>query len=152
VGRDGRRLADKWADGPHTYLGLSVNGFPNLFLITGPQSPSVLYNMPLAIEDHVDFATDVITYLREQGIDTIEPDLQSEEKWVSHANELAQATLLPGTDSWYMGANIPGKPRKCLVYLGGAPAYRKICADVVENGYEGFVLAGSPANVPAGVS
>jgi cation diffusion facilitator CzcD-associated flavoprotein CzcO len=152
VGRNGQKLEDKWADGPHTYLGISVNEFPNLFLITGPQSPSVLYNMPLAIEDHVDFATDAIRYLQDNGIDTIEPDLESEEKWVDHANELAQATLLPGTDSWYMGANIPGKPRKCLVYLGGAPAYRKICSDVVERGYEGFILDGSPAKVPADVS
>lgn len=152
VGRNGRKLEDKWADGPHTYLGISVNEFPNLFLITGPQSPSVLYNMPLAIEDHVDFATDAIRYLRNNSIDTIEPDPESEEKWVDHANELAQATLLPGTDSWYMGANIPGKPRKCLVYLGGAPAYRKICSDVVEGGYEGFILDGSPAKVPADVS
>jgi cation diffusion facilitator CzcD-associated flavoprotein CzcO len=143
VGRNGRTLADKWADGPRTYLGISVNEFPNLFLITGPQSPSVLYNMPLAIEDHVDFATDAIKYLQENGKGTIEPEPAAEEKWVAHANELAQATLLPGTDSWYMGANIPGKPRKCLVYLGGAPAYRKICADVVDGGYDGFVLEAS---------
>lgn len=149
VGRNGRRLEDKWADGPHTYLGISVNGFPNLFLITGPQSPSVLYNMPLAIEDHVDFATDAITYLQDNGLATIEPDAEAEEKWVAHANELAQATLLPGTDSWYMGANIPGKPRKCLVYLGGAPAYRQVCADVVADGYQGFVLADNNARVPA---
>ncbi|QCB96534.1 NAD(P)/FAD-dependent oxidoreductase [Arthrobacter sp. PAMC25564] len=145
VGRNGLRLEDKWADGPHTYLGIAVNAFPNLFLITGPQSPSVLYNMPLAIEDHVDFATDAISYVRENGLHTIEPEQEAEEKWVAHANELAQATLLPGTDSWYMGANIPGKPRKCLVYLGGAPAYRKICADVVEGGYEGFVLETAPS-------
>lgn len=149
VGRNGRRLEDKWADGPHTYLGISVNGFPNVFLITGPQSPSVLYNMPLAIEDHVDFATDAITYLQDNGLATIEPDAEAEEKWVAHANELAQATLLPGTDSWYMGANIPGKPRKCLVYLGGAPAYRQVCADVVADGYQGFVLAESHSKVPA---
>jgi len=149
VGRNGRRLEDKWADGPHTYLGISVNEFPNLFLITGPRSPSVLYNMPLAIEDHVDFATDAITYLRENGLATIEPEAEAEEKWVAHANELAQATLLPGTDSWYMGANIPGKPRKCLVYLGGAPAYRQVCADVVADGYQGFVLADNNAKVPA---
>ncbi|WP_285320661.1 NAD(P)/FAD-dependent oxidoreductase [Pseudarthrobacter sp. lyk4-40-TYG-27] len=147
VGRNGRTLQEKWAHGPQTYLGISVSEFPNLFLITGPQSPSVLYNMPLAIEDHVDFATDAIQYLRDRNLDAIEPDETSEAQWVQHANELAAATLLPGTDSWYMGANIPGKPRKCLVYLGGAPTYRKICADVVEGGYEGFVLDG--AKVPA---
>jgi cyclohexanone monooxygenase len=140
VGRNGQRLEDKWADGPHTYLGIAVSGFPNLFLITGPQSPSVLYNMPLAIEDHVDFATDAMKYLNEHGLDVIDPDQDAEDKWVAHANELAQATLLPGTDSWYMGANIPGKPRKCLVYLGGAPAYRAVCDEVVAKGYEGFAL------------
>ncbi|MCX5042364.1 NAD(P)/FAD-dependent oxidoreductase [Aldersonia sp. NBC_00410] len=141
VGRDGRKLSDKWVDGPHTYLGLTIHGFPNLFLITGPQSPSVLYNMPLAIEDHVDFVADAIDHLRRNGLDTMEPTLDAETKWVDHANELAQATLLPGTDSWWMGANIPGKPRVCLVYLGGAPAYREICADVVDKGYEGFTLS-----------
>jgi cyclohexanone monooxygenase len=140
VGRDGVRLQDKWADGPRTYLGLCVNGFPNLFLITGPQSPSVLYNMPLAIEDHVEFATDAIAHLRERGLDAIEPTARAEDEWVTHSSELAAATLLPGTDSWYMGANIPGKPRVCLVYLGGAPAYRRICAEVVEQGYRGFAL------------
>lgn len=140
VGRGGVRLEDKWADGPHTYLGIAVHRFPNLFLITGPQSPSVLYNMPLAIEDHVDFATDAIGYLRERGLGTIEPTREAEDQWVAHANELASATLLPDADSWYMGANIPGKPRKCLVYVGGAPVYRAKCADVVERGYDGFTL------------
>jgi len=141
VGRDGQKLGDKWADGPHTYLGLSVHGFPNLFLITGPQSPSVLYNMPLAIEDHVDFVADAIEHLHRSGLDTIEPTLEAESGWVAHANEIAQHTLLPETDSWWMGANIPGKPRVCLVYLGGADVYRGICADVVAKGYEGFTLS-----------
>ena len=147
VGRDGQKLSDKWADGPHTYLGLTVNGFPNLFLITGPQSPSVLYNMPLAIEDHVDFTADAIRYLEQNGLDTIEPTPQAEAGWVAHANEIAQGTLLPETDSWWMGSNIPGKPRVCLVYLGGASVYRGICADVVAKGYEGFSL--SAAEGPA---
>ncbi|AII05694.1 flavin-containing monooxygenase [Rhodococcus opacus] len=141
VGRDGQTLADKWADGPHTYLGLSVHGFPNLFLITGPQSPSVLYNMPLAIEDHVDFVADAIETLKHGGLDTIEPTADAETGWVAHANEIAQHTLLPETDSWWMGANIPGKPRVCLVYLGGADVYRGICADVVAKDYEGFTLS-----------
>ena len=142
VGRDGERLEDKFAGGPRTYLGLMMHKFPNLFLVTGPQSPSVLYNMPLAIEDHVDFATDAIAHLRERGLDTIEPTLEAEDAWVEHCAELAAATLMPNTDSWYMGANIPGKPRVCLVYLGGAPAYRAKCAEVVERGYEGFELGG----------
>jgi cyclohexanone monooxygenase len=140
-------LADKWVDGPRTFLGLSVHGFPNLFLITGPQSPSVLYNMPLAIEDHVDFIADSIRYLQQNGLDTIEATLGAESGWVTHATELAQQTLLPETDSWWMGANIPGKPRVCMVYLGGAAVYRGICADVVAKGYEGFTLSaeGAPA-------
>lgn len=142
VGRDGERLEDKFAGGPRTYLGLTMHKFPNLFLVTGPQSPSVLYNMPLAIEDHVDFATDAIAHLRERGLDTIEPTLEAEDAWVEHCAELAAATLMPNTDSWYMGANIPGKPRVCMVYLGGAPAYRARCAEVVERGYEGFDLGG----------
>jgi cyclohexanone monooxygenase len=140
VGRDGLKLADKWAHGPRTYLGLTVSGFPNLFLITGPQSPSVLYNMPLAIEDHVDFAAEAITYLRDRGLDVIEATLEAEDNWVAHALEISSKTLLPETDSWYMGANIPGKPRICMLYVGGAPAYRATCDDVVANGYAGFTL------------
>ena len=140
VGRDGLKLSDKWAYGPRTYLGLTVSGFPNLFLITGPQSPSVLYNMPLAIEDHVDFVAEAITYMRDRGLDVIEATRESEDKWVADALEISSRTLLPGTDSWYMGANIPGKPRICMLYLGGAPAYRVTCDDVVANGYAGFTL------------
>lgn len=151
VGRNGLTLNEKWADGPHTYLGVSTHGFPNLFFITGPQSPSVLYNMPLAIEDHVDFATDAIQYLREHNLDTIEPTLEAETQWVAHVYELSQQTLMPGTDSWYMGANIPGKPRSCMVYLGGAPSYRKICADVEDNGYTGFALDRTATTEDVGV-
>ncbi|MBJ8345799.1 NAD(P)/FAD-dependent oxidoreductase [Antrihabitans sp. YC2-6] len=147
VGRGGLKLSDKWAYGPRTYLGLTVNGFPNLFIVTGPQSPSVLYNMPLAIEDHVDFIGDAIAYLRDGDLDIIEPTLEAEDAWVEGALEISSQTLLPGTDSWYMGANVPGKPRICMLYLGGAPAYRAICDDVVANGYDGFVL--TPATVPA---
>jgi cation diffusion facilitator CzcD-associated flavoprotein CzcO len=152
VGRQGLKLTDKWEDGPLTYLGLTINGFPNLFLITGPQSPSVLYNMPLAIEDHVDFSTDAIRYMRERGMETIEPTAEAEQAWVEGSNAIAEATLLPGTDSWYMGANIPGKPRKCLVYLGGAPTYRGICDEVVAKDYDGFVLAGAESNSPLPVA
>ncbi len=122
VGRDGERLEDKFADGPRTYLGLMMHKFPNLFLVTGPQSPpSVLYNMPLAIEDHVDFVTDAIAHLRQRGLDTIEPTREAEDAWVAHCAALAEATLMPDTDSWYMGANIPGKPRACMVYLAEHP-------------------------------
>ncbi|HEY5857341.1 MAG TPA: NAD(P)/FAD-dependent oxidoreductase [Aldersonia sp.] len=140
VGRGGQKLSDKWADGPRTYLGLTVNDFPNLFIITGPQSPSVLYNMPLAIEDHVDFVADAITHMTAHGHDVIEATRAAEDGWVAEALDISSQTLLPDTDSWYMGANIPGKPRICMLYLGGAPAYRAICEDVVANGYQGFDL------------
>jgi cation diffusion facilitator CzcD-associated flavoprotein CzcO len=146
VGRQGRALADHWADGPQTYLGLMAAGFPNLFMITGPQSPSVLYNMPLAIEDHVDFLAEAIAHLRKNDLDVIEPSADAERNWVAHTNELAQSTLLPDSPtSWYMGNNIPGKPRRVLVYLGGAPTYRATCDEVVDRGYEGFVLTASRA-------
>ena len=152
VGRAGQKLSDKWADGPHTYLGLTVNGFPNLFLLTGPQSPSVLYNVPLAIEDHVDFTAAAIRYLEQNGLDTIEPTLEAEAGWVVHANEIAQSTLLPETDSWWMGSNIPGKPRVCMIYLGGASVYRGICADVVAKGYEGFSLSAAEGSATKGTN
>jgi cation diffusion facilitator CzcD-associated flavoprotein CzcO len=141
VGRNGLTLNEKWADGPHTYLGITTHGFPNLFFITGPQSPGVLYNMPLAIEDHVEFATDAIQYLRDHDLDVIEPTLEAETQWGVLVDSIAQQTLLPGTESWYTGANIPGKPRVCMIYLGGAPSYRKICADVESNGYNGYALS-----------
>ncbi|HEY5855507.1 MAG TPA: NAD(P)/FAD-dependent oxidoreductase [Aldersonia sp.] len=142
-GVGGQRLADKWAHGPRTYLGLMVNGFPNLFTITGPQSPSVLYNMPLAIEDHVEFTCDAIAHLRAHDLEVIEPTATAEADWLHLTNEIAQQTLLPQTNSWYMGANIPGKPRACMVYLGGAPTYRQTCAEVVAGGYTGFDLSSS---------
>lgn len=137
-GKEQETLQNKWKDGPRTYLGHTINGFPNLFLVTGPQSPSVLYNMPLAIEDHVDLASGIIQHMIDHSLIEIDADAQAEEDWVNHANELAQASLLPNTDSWYMGANIPGKPRRCLVYLGGAPKYRQICDEMIQENYKGF--------------
>ncbi|WP_082606205.1 flavin-containing monooxygenase [Nocardioides sp. Root190] len=144
TGRDGVRLADEWADGPQTYLGLTVSGFPNLFMVTGPQSPSVLYNMPLAIEDHIDLIGDTITYMTEHGHFVIDASKQAQDQWVAETNAISQMTLLPkSASSWYMGANIPGKPRRVLVYLGGAPRYRAICDNVQANDYRGFRFAGS---------
>ncbi|SDC01550.1 Predicted flavoprotein CzcO associated with the cation diffusion facilitator CzcD [Raineyella antarctica] len=148
TGRGGVRLADEWADGPQTYLGLTMAGFPNLFAITGPQSPSVLYNMPLAIEDHVDFIGDSIQYMRERGLTVMEATAQAQDQWVYETNALADMTLLPDSAStWYMGANIPGKPRRVLVYVGGAPRYRSICDNVQRNDYRGFAFATSTAEV-----
>jgi len=139
TGRNGVRLTDEWADGPQTYLGLTVSGFPNLFMVTGPQSPSVLYNMPLAIEDHIDLIADTITYMAEQGHLVIDPSEQAQDQWVAETTAISEMTLLPtSATSWYMGANIPGKPRRVLVYLGGAPRYRAICDNVQRNDYRGF--------------
>jgi cyclohexanone monooxygenase len=140
VGRDGRTLNRKWAEGPKTYLGLMSSGFPNLFIITGPGSPSVLSNMIVSIEQHVDWITDCIAWMRARGLEAIEAGQDAEDKWVVHVNEVAQGTLLPQANSWYMGANIPGKPRIFMPYIGGVGAYRQICDDVAAKGYEGFTM------------
>jgi cyclohexanone monooxygenase len=142
-GRDGRTLDEAWVDGPHSYLGISIAGFPNLFTITGPQSPSVLTNMPVAIEQHVEWVTDCIDNMRQSGKTTIEATPQAQDQWVAHVNEVVNATLMTSANSWYMSANIPGKPRAFLPYLGpeGIGGYRKKCDEVAAKGYEGFALA-----------
>lgn len=140
-GRGGERLRDKWASGPRTYLGLASVGFPNLFMITGPGSPSVLGNMPTSIEQHVDWIGDCLAYLRAAGMTTVEATPEAEARWGAHVKELADDTLFPQTDSWYMGANIPGKPRVFLPYIGGFGTYRKLCDEVAAKGYEGFRFA-----------
>jgi cation diffusion facilitator CzcD-associated flavoprotein CzcO len=137
-GSGGLRLADVWAEGPRTYLGLQVAGFPNLFTVTGPGSPSVLLNMPVAIEHHVDWITDCIAYMREHGKTRVEPDRSAQDAWVEHVAEVAKLSLMGKANSWYVGANIPGKPRVVMPYTGGQPLYRERCAAVVERGYEGF--------------
>jgi cation diffusion facilitator CzcD-associated flavoprotein CzcO/acetyl esterase/lipase len=137
-GCEGRSLKDKWSGGPRTYLGVATAGFPNLFIVTGPGSPSVLSNMVLSIEQHVDWIADCIGHVRERGLDTIEATRDAEDAWVAHVNEVAQATLFPHAGSWYMGANIPGKPRVFMPYLGGVGTYRAHCEGVAGNGYEGF--------------
>lgn len=142
-GRGGVALQDKWADGPHTYLGVATAGFPNLFMITGPGSPSVLSNMPVSIEQHVEWISDCISYMRAHGFDTIDATRPAEEAWVAHVNEAAEATLFPQANSWYMGANIPGKPRVFTPYIGGVGHYRDVCQEVADKGYEGFVMAQS---------
>ena len=147
-GRDGQALNDKWVAGPRTYLGLQTAGFPNLFMITGPQSPSVLSNMIVSIEQHVDWIGDCMEDLRERGAETIEATVEAEDAWVNHVNELASLTLFPKANSWYLGANIPGKPRVFMPYVGGVGTYAEKCRDVVAKGYEGFVL-GAEAAVPA---
>src|SRR5882757_5242346 len=142
-GRNGQTLNQKWAEGPRTYLGLMSAGFPNLFNITGPGSPSVLSNMIVSIEQHVDWIADSASYMRDHGLDTMEAAVDAEDKWVAHVNEVAYATLYPQANSWYMGANVPGKPRIFMPYIGGVGPYRQICNDVAAKGYEGFVMAGA---------
>jgi cation diffusion facilitator CzcD-associated flavoprotein CzcO len=141
-GRRGVKLKDAWAAGPKTYLGLATSGFPNLFMITaGPGSPSVLSNMIPSIEQHVNFVTDCIGYMGERQLGTIEASEEAEAAWVSHVNEVANLTLFPQGNSWYVGANIPGKLRMFLPYIGGYPVYVAKCNDVAAKGYEGFTLA-----------
>jgi len=142
TGRDGLTLRDHWSAGPSTYLGLMSEGFPNLFMITGPGSPSVLANMAVAIEQHVEFVTDALADLRAAGYDTIEPTPRAEAGWNQHVADCAAITLLPGTDSWYMGANVPGKPRVFLPYIGGVDRYIDACEEVVGRGYLGFTRSG----------
>ena len=141
-GRGGGTLDELWAEGPRTYLGISIVGFPNLFTITGPQSPSVLSNVPVSIEQHVEWIADCIENMRQSGKTTIEPTPQAQDEWVAHVNEQVNQTLLPSANSWYMSANIPGKPRAFLPYLGpeGVGGYRKKCDEVAANAYEGFRL------------
>ena len=142
LGRDGLSLREAWQAGPRTYLGLQAAGFPNLFTITGPGSPSVLCNMPVAIEQHVEWITACIADLREGGFARIEATPEAVEGWVAHVNEAANATLLPqARHSWYLGANVPGKPRVFMPYAGGMARYREICAGIAANGYEGFALS-----------
>jgi cyclohexanone monooxygenase len=136
-GRDGLPLQETWAEGPRTYLGLGVPGFPNLFLITGPGSPSVLTNMITSIEHHVEWISDCLDHLRSQGHDTIEADRDAAEQWVAYVNAVAGTTLYTTCNSWYLGANIPGKPRVFMPLFGFAP-YVATCADVAANGYRGF--------------
>ncbi len=142
-GRNGLPLGDIWKSGPKSYLGIQMHGFPNLFTITGPGSPSVLTNMPVAVEQHAEWIADAIAHLRKTGSARMEPKPEAVEEWVQSVNEAAQATLLPHTPhSWYLGANIPGKPRMFMPYAGGMARYRKLCAEIAADSYRGFTLTG----------
>jgi cyclohexanone monooxygenase len=147
-GRGGRLLRDKWEDGPRTYLGLTTAGFPNLFMMTGPQSPSVLSNMPVSIEQHGDLIGTIIADMRRRGAGTIEPTQEAEDSWVAYNAELVAPTLFEQADTWYMGANIPGKPRVFMPHLGLVGPYRSKCDEVVANGFEGFVFDAEPEGAP----
>ncbi|MDD9929231.1 MAG: NAD(P)/FAD-dependent oxidoreductase, partial [Rhodospirillaceae bacterium] len=148
-GRGDQALKDKWYAGPRTYLGLMSEAFPNMFMITGPGSPSVKGNMLNSLEQHVDFVTDSILHMRERGYALMEPTREAEDDWVDHVQETANRTLFPRANSWYMGANIPGKPRLFMPYIGGVGRYRQICEEKVERGYEGFRFDADPAQAAA---
>jgi cation diffusion facilitator CzcD-associated flavoprotein CzcO len=140
-GRGGLALREAWREGPKTYLGLQAPGFPNLFTVTGPGSPSVLTNMPVAIEQHAEWIADCIGWMCANGIESCEPTVEAAERWGAHVNEAANVTLLPlAKHSWYLGANVPGKPQVFMPYAGGLARYRALCDDVAAKGYEGFVM------------
>jgi cyclohexanone monooxygenase len=147
TGRNGLTLAEKWRAGPRAYLGLASAGFPNLFMITGPGSPSVLASMIQAIEQHVDWLVDCLGHMRDVGASTIEARLEDEDAWVEHVNEVSKVSLRSTCSSWYVGANIPGRPRVFMPYIGGFPIYVQKCNEVMNNGFDGFVLEGAaPSN------
>ena len=146
-GIGGISLQDKWADGPRSHLGLMISGFPNMFLITGPQSPSVKAQMILACEQHTDWIIDCLEHMAAHGMARIETDAEAEDAWVAHSNEVANSTLYPLANSWYMGANIPGKPRIFMPYVGGFDRYKRACDDIAGKAYKGFTL--TPAKEPA---
>jgi cation diffusion facilitator CzcD-associated flavoprotein CzcO len=140
-GSGGEPLKSKWQNGPSSYLGLAIPGFPNLFTITGPGSPSVLTNMLPSIEQHVEWIIECIAHLLSHGLDRIEATQEAEQAWAAHCGAVADRTLYPSCNSWYRGANVAGKPRVLMPYTGGFPAYLQQCADVVEDGYKGFALS-----------
>jgi cyclohexanone monooxygenase len=145
TGRNGLTLSEKWRAGPRTYLGLASAGFPNLFMITGPGSPSVLASMIQAIEQHVDWLVDCLGHMRDIGAATIEARLEDEDAWVEHVNEVSKVSLRSTCSSWYVGTNIPGRPRVFMPYIGGFPIYVQKCNEVMSAGFEGFVLEGAAA-------
>ena len=145
-GRDGLALSTKWANGPRTYLGLMTHQFPNLFIVTGAGSPSVLVNMIVGIEQHVEWISDCLSYLRSERLTVIEASQSAEDAWVEHVNEAANKTLFPKANSWFLGANIPGKPRVFMPYVAKIGVYRKECQQVADRGYEGFLLTSDIAN------
>ncbi|WP_277184911.1 NAD(P)/FAD-dependent oxidoreductase [Caballeronia sp. BR00000012568055] len=143
-GVNGRKLTDKWASGAKTYIGLMTSGFPNLFTVTGPGSPGPLANMSMSIEQHIDWIAACMTYLRDHSIERIDAVPQAEEDWMQHVQDVVSNTLYLKANSWYIGANVPGKPHVFLPYLGGHGTYRRKCDEIAAAGYPGFVLSGAP--------
>jgi cyclohexanone monooxygenase len=139
-GRGGRTLREEWAAGPKAYLGLAAAGFPNLFLVTGPGSPSVLSNMMVSIEQHIEWIADCLSFARSEGVVTLEATDDAQDQWMAQVAMVANLTVWPSGNSWYTGANIEGKVRSFPIFLGGVGVYRQICNDVASKGYEGFTL------------
>ena len=142
-GKNGKSITEEWRAGPRTYLGLQIHGFPNLFTITGPGSPSVLSNMMVSIEQHVDWINDCIEHLDKNQVRAIEPEEEAVDQWITHVNQVAEGSMFtaPSCNSWYLGANIPGKPRIFMPYVGGVGEYRNRCDEIARNGYTGFNLS-----------
>ncbi|KMO82751.1 Phenylacetone monooxygenase [Mycolicibacterium chlorophenolicum] len=144
TGREGQKLVDDWSAGPRTYLGLGTDGFPNLFLVSGPGAPAVLANMVLHAEAHVNWIAEAIAYLDDRGYAAIEPTAEAVENWIAECAQRAEATLFTQANSWYMGANVPGKPRQFMLFIGGFGTYLDICNEVAAAGYKGFELLKVP--------
>ena len=142
--RNGPDLKSKWSAGPSAYLGLMTAGLPNLFMVTGPGSPSILSNVVVSIEQHVNLIADLLTHMRQQGHNRIEVMAQAEDEWARHVDEIASGSLMPQARSWYTGANIPGKPRVFMPYMGGVGEFRKKCDEIARDGYRGFVTLAVP--------
>jgi cyclohexanone monooxygenase len=140
VNGNGERLSDAWRDGPETYLGLAAAGFPNLFLISAAGGTSVFGNMVTVAEEAIDWVADALAWMTENRLKTMEANSKAQDEWTRHVSEVGNTSLLPKTNSWYVGANVPGKPRSFSVYLGGFNVYTARCREVAENGYEGFVM------------
>jgi cyclohexanone monooxygenase len=140
-GRDGITLKAAWADGPRSYLGVMVAGFPNLFTLTGPGSPSVLGNVVVSIEQHVEWVSELIEHMRREGFDAVEADADAQRGWSDHVSEAAAQTLFVKGKSWYLGANVPGKPRVFMPYVRGIGVYRDACDEIAKDGYRGFHFA-----------
>ena len=141
VGRGGLTLREKWTAGPVSYLGLGVSGFPNMFIVVGPGSPSLLSNVILSIEQQVDWLVELLDRARQDEVAVIEATPGAEREWVDHVNSRAQETLYPKAESYYVGAEVPGKPRVFMPYSGGVRAYRRTLEKVAAGGYEGFALS-----------
>ena len=141
VGRNAVTLTEAWSAGPCSYLGLSVVGFPNLFIMTGPGSPSVLANMVTGAEQHAEWISDCIKFIEDNDLSTIEATEKAQNDWVEHVNTVADTTIYPTCNSWYLGANIPNKPRIFMPYIGGFQRYERRCLEIQAEGYPGFMLA-----------